>query len=81
MFAGVDSHICIDLSLLEYKDQGVSCVVIDPYNKTIQAEIVKMNAGERQIVFWPRVTGNYAVYVYYGGKQLPDSPYMVNVGQ
>lgn len=77
----IEPQMCIDLSKLDYQDGGISCVVIDPYQKTMAAEVVKTNSSERQIVFLPKVTGNYAVYVYYGGKQLPDSPFWVNVGQ
>lgn len=77
----VEPLIHIDLSALdEHSNSALSCIVKDPYGKTIQTKIVHYDIAEKRIVFYPELTGVYEVYVFFGGKQLEDSPYIITVG-
>lgn len=71
----------LDLSGVEYQENNsfISCVVRDPNGKTIYTTLTRANHVIRDIKFWPTHSGQYQVHVFYAGKELLNSPYIVNI--
>ena len=57
----------------------LNCVVRDPFGQIIFTDIKHADRSIREIRFWPEVTGTYNVHIFYGGKQLPDCPYVIEI--
>ncbi|XP_043979419.1 filamin-B [Gambusia affinis] len=55
----------------------VSCVVVQPDGSEVEAEILENEDGTFDIFYTTPAPGNYAIYVRFGGENIPRSPFKV----
>ncbi|KAK5600034.1 hypothetical protein CRENBAI_011014 [Crenichthys baileyi] len=57
----------------------VSCVVVQPDGSEVEAEVLENEDGTFDIFYTAPAPGNYAIYVRFGGENIPRSPFKVMV--
>ncbi|MEQ2194387.1 hypothetical protein XENOCAPTIV_028615 [Xenoophorus captivus] len=57
----------------------VSCVVVQPDGSEVEAEVLENEDGTFDIFYTALAPGNYAIYVRFGGENIPRSPFKVMV--
>lgn len=57
----------------------VSCVVVQPDGSEVEAEVLENEDGTYDIFYTVPAPGNYAIYVRFGGENIPRSPFKVVV--
>ncbi|XP_008300395.1 filamin B a isoform X2 [Stegastes partitus] len=57
----------------------VNCVVVQPDGSEVEAEVVENEDGTFDIFYTAPAPGNYAIYIRFGGKNIPCSPFNVMV--
>ncbi|XP_054866408.1 filamin-B isoform X1 [Amphiprion ocellaris] len=55
----------------------VNCVVVQPDGSEVEAEVVENEDGTFDIFYTAPAPGNYAIYIRFGGKNIPCSPFNV----
>ncbi|KAM4583192.1 filamin B a isoform 1-T1 [Fundulus diaphanus] len=55
----------------------VSCVVVQPDGSEVEAEVLENEDGTFDIFYTAPAPGNYAIYVRFGGENIPRSPFKV----
>lgn len=57
----------------------VSCVVVQPDGSEVEAQVLENEDGTFDIFYATPAPGNYAIYVRFGGENIPRSPFKVMV--
>ncbi|XP_038164691.1 filamin-B isoform X4 [Cyprinodon tularosa] len=57
----------------------VSCMVVQPDGREVEAEVLENEDGTFDIYYTAPAPGNYAIYVRFGGENIPCSPFKVMV--
>ncbi|MEQ2167262.1 hypothetical protein GOODEAATRI_002285, partial [Goodea atripinnis] len=57
----------------------VSCVVVQPDGSEVEAAVLENEDGTFDIFYTALAPGNYAIYVRFGGENIPRSPFKVMV--
>ncbi|MED6241044.1 hypothetical protein ATANTOWER_018906, partial [Ataeniobius toweri] len=55
----------------------VSCVVVHPDGSEVEAEVLENEDGTFDIFYTALAPGKYAIYVRFGGENIPRSPFKV----
>ena len=59
----------------------LSCVVRDPNGQNIDSTIEVSAARDRNVKFYPKLTGKHNVYLYYDKDLVTGSPFVIEVLQ
>jgi len=72
-------------SLLSYAGAGVGnieIVIVDPHGHkdSTRPRISKSSETTYYVEYMAKEVGRYSVHIYFAGKEIPMSPYSINIG-
>ena len=61
---------------------NVEIIIIDPHGQrdTTKPRIARSTETTYYVEYLPREVGRYTIHIFFAGKEIPASPYPVNVG-